>query len=537
MVLATMIEKPPLLKKKKRTIGMVPKVSMRQALSDPQLLGKFLEGDSWKAWRVLLIASMGEKLTSDERTIFTKLTRREREPDRRVDELVAVIGRRGGKSRAMATLACYIATLCEHSLDQGERGVALLIAPDQRQSGIALDYASACLEQSPILRDEIVSRSSSSTNKSINLQGNISIEVRSASYRRLRGPTYIVVIADEAAFWYSEESSNPDVEIINAVRPGLATTNGPLIIASSPYARKGILWEAFRRNYKPDGDEGILVARGTSRELNPSLSQKIIDRAMERDPAHARAEYLCEFRTDIESFVSREVVEGCIRSDLKERPPLPHTRYVAFVDMSGGSVDSAALAVGHYNRIEKTVVLDYLKEIRAPHSPEGAVETFAGILQNYKISRVVGDRYGGEWPVEAFAHHGIKYDVAEKPKSDLYQTLLAMLNSARVDLLNDHKLVNQLVGLERRTRSGGKETIDHALSRGSHDDVANACAGVVYYLSKRAWDPSYSGRAWDGLSGDATSEAERREQEKSAREWRRAQIISVLTEGRGFRVL
>jgi hypothetical protein len=66
---------------------------------------------------------------------------------------------------------------------------------------------------------------------------NINIEVRPASFRKLRGPTYIGVIADELAFWYTDSGyANPDIEILAAVRPGLLTTRGPLIMASSPYA-------------------------------------------------------------------------------------------------------------------------------------------------------------------------------------------------------------------------------------------------------------------------------------------------------------
>jgi hypothetical protein len=75
-------------------------VTMRRAQSDRHLLGAVLGGDSWLAWRVLLIAAMGEVLTDKERAIFAKLTGREREPSQRVDELWCIIGRRGGKSRA-----------------------------------------------------------------------------------------------------------------------------------------------------------------------------------------------------------------------------------------------------------------------------------------------------------------------------------------------------------------------------------------------------------------------------------------------------
>lgn len=245
---------------------MKPTISIRKALADKMLLGGILAGDSWQAWRTLMIAAMGEPLTDCERLLFTKLTGRSKEPLRRVEEFEAVVGRRGGKSRAMATLAVYIAGLCRHQLARGEKGVVLCIAPDQRQALITLDYATAAFEASPILKQLVANRNS----EALELTTGVSVEVRAASFRRLRGPTYVAVIADEAAFWYSDEfSANADAEIINAVRPGLATTGGPLVIASSPYAKRGVLWETHRRHYGPDGDPLILVAQGTSRDFNP----------------------------------------------------------------------------------------------------------------------------------------------------------------------------------------------------------------------------------------------------------------------------
>src|SRR5690242_10858771 len=177
---------------------MKPTVTIRKALTDKKLLGAVLEGDSWSPWRALLIAAMGEALTDDERQVFTKLTGRDKEPLQCVEEFEAVVGRRGGKSRAMSTLATYIAALCKHALVRGETGVLLAIAPDQRQSAIVLEYAAAAFEQSAILKQLVASQ----TADTLELTNGISIEVRAASFRRLRGPTYIACIADEAAFWY-----------------------------------------------------------------------------------------------------------------------------------------------------------------------------------------------------------------------------------------------------------------------------------------------------------------------------------------------
>jgi phage terminase large subunit-like protein len=92
----------------------------------------------------------GRTADDDERTIVTKLTGRERELLRRVEELICVVGRRGGKSRAMAVLAVYIAALSEHKLVRGERSVVLCIARDQRQAAITLDYCEAAIDGSPV---------------------------------------------------------------------------------------------------------------------------------------------------------------------------------------------------------------------------------------------------------------------------------------------------------------------------------------------------------------------------------------------------
>ena len=163
----------------------------------------FLEG----GLAPIVIRRYGERLTAAERKIFTALTGRAHEPSRRVKEFVAVKGRRGGGSRAISVIVAYVAGLCEHpSLVPGERGVVLIIAPDQKQADIVLDYVTANFEGSPILRSLIESR----TARTLRLNNAIDIEVRASDWRRLRGPTYILVIGDESAFWLNEGSSNPE---------------------------------------------------------------------------------------------------------------------------------------------------------------------------------------------------------------------------------------------------------------------------------------------------------------------------------------
>ena len=210
-----------------------------------------------------------------------------------------------------------------------------------------------------------------------------------------------------------------------------------------------------------------------------TVPQEVIAEAYENDPANAAAEFGAEFRTDIETFVAREVVDALIAPGRRELSPLSDTIYQAFVDPSGGSADSMTLAIAHFAGAlnAETCILDVVREVRPPFSPESVVEEFAGVLRSYRIDRVFGDRYAGEWPRERFREHGITYEPAVKTKSDLYRELLPLLNSRRVELLDHPRLIAQLCSLERRTARGGRDSIDHP--PGQHDDIANAVAGVL----------------------------------------------------------
>lgn len=456
-------------------------ISMRSALADPNLLGNALVGDSWATWRIFLIACMGEALTAAEREVFQRFTGRDREPGERVEEALFLIGRRGGKDRAASVLATYLAALVDWSgtLARGERGLVVDIAPGIQQAAIQRGYVEGCFDSSPLLSSLVVSRSADA----IVLNNNISIEVRSASFRRLRGVTAVAVIASEASFWFDEGSSNSDEEILTAIRPSLATTGGPLVLITTPHSQRGVVWDLYRRHYGPQGDPLILVAQGTSRDFNPTLSQKVIDRAMERDAAAASAEFLAQFRTDIESFVSRAAVDACVINDRIELPPAKGVGYSAFVDPSGGSADSMTVAIAHQQTIgdHAVVAVDAIRERRPPFSPDDVVGEFAGLLRSYGIASVTGDRYAGEWPRERFRVHGVEYVVSERTKSQLYVELLPLLNAGRVELLDNPRLIAQLCGLERRTARGGRDSIDHAPR--AHDDLINSAAGAIVAAS------------------------------------------------------
>jgi hypothetical protein len=443
-------------------------------MDDPKLFGPhFPAPATWASWRILLSALFGLPLTRDEVAVFQQCTGRTVPPSRASREAWLVVGRRGGKSRIAALVAVFLACFRDYRnvLAPGERGTLPIIAADRRQARTVMRYVRGLLNGCPILAKAIVATRADA----IELANGVILEVHTASFRAIRGYTLIGAVCDELAFWRSEESANPDVEIVNALRPAMATVPGALLLAiSSPYARRGVLFDMHNRHFGQDGDP-ILVWQAGTRVMNPSVDPAIVDAAYAEDPAAAAAEYGAEFRRDVEAFLAREAVDAVVVPGRRELPPVTGVGYMAFVDPSGGSHDAMTLAIAHAER--GRVVLDVVRDRRPPFGPDDVVAEFAATLAPYRVRLVHGDRYGGEWPRDRFRAHGIEYQVAEWSKSDLYATLLPAINSRRVELLDDPRLLTELCGLERRVSRGGRHSIDHA-PRG-HDDLANACAGAV----------------------------------------------------------
>jgi hypothetical protein len=454
-------------------------VSFSQACRDPNLFGDWFSGESWSAWRVLDKAIFGEALDEAEAGIFRSLTGGREPLTAPAGEVWIVAGRRAGKDVKAAALAVYLATIgaeifgWRKRLQRGERGVVQLLAVDRDQAKVALGYIAAYFEK-PILRKLVAKR----TADAIELRNGMAVEIATNDQRRVRGRTVVAAIFDEVAHWRSENTVSPDVDTYRAVRPAMATMPGAMLIGiSSPYARRGLLWERHRAHYGRDGN--VLVVQAPTWALNLTLSRdsEIIADAFDSDPEWASAEYGAHFRADLESLVSLDVVQKCISEGIVERAPERIHRYVAFCDPSGGSSDSMTLAIAH--KEGETAILDCVREAKAPFSPEAVVAEFADILRRYRCATVQGDRYAGEWVREPFRKAGVFYSLSEKAKSGLYLELLPLLNSRAVDLLDSSVLTRQLVSLERRTGRGtGRDIIDHP--PGCHDDVANAAAGALY---------------------------------------------------------
>jgi hypothetical protein len=455
-------------------------IAIDRALCDRHLLGAALgDVETWAVWLAILRAAFALPMSDDDRKLFAQVASERDVPTQRVRELWAIVGRRGGKSRVAAAIACYLACFCKYKLAPGETGTVLVLAVSKDQAATVFNYALAFLQSSPLLAREI----DSTTAHEIRLKNGLVIAVHPNNFRSIRGRTLVACIFDEVAYWRDESSAVPDLETYRAVLPALMTTNGMLIGISTPYRRVGLLHQKHR-DYLGVSSNDVLVVQGTSLTFNPNLTEEAIARAIADDPEGNRAEYEAEFRSDLSAFLDDATIESAVDYGRPlELPWRQGIRYFAFADPSGGRHDAFTVCVAHQEKDSGRIIADAVRGTRPPFDPNEVTRGYAELCKQYRITALHGDNYSASWVETAFKDAGLRYIVSDKPKSQLYLESLPLFTRQAISLPDHPQLLRELRLLERQTHRSGKDTVDHG-RRGS-DDFANAVCGCATFAARR----------------------------------------------------
>jgi hypothetical protein len=430
--------------------------------------------ESFAAWRACGAAVFGEPMTEDELALFQVCTGRMTPPTTPFREAYIIVGRRGGKSWMMSAAAVYAACVRETPLKPGELGVVMLMATDKDQAAEIFRYVKSIVESefAGLVEGRI-------GKEHIDLTNGLRIRVQVANFRRVRGRKVVMVICDEIAFWWNDETSaNPDREILRAVRPAmLGVPNAALLCISSPYAQRGALWDAYKRFYGKD-DAKTLVWKAPTWVMFPGVDREFLAEEEANDPVAYASEYGGEFRADLASFIGPDTWDAMVVAGRRRLPREPGLRYIAYTDTAGGAgKDSATLAIVAVMP-DKSLALACLSEWRPRFSPIAVAEELAGLLKEYGVSIVTGDRFSGDvWP-DLLRKHGITYRVSERNTSEVYAAALPILSSTgRVAMLEHDRLRNQALALVRRTGPSGRDSITHP--PGGNDDLCTSVLGAL----------------------------------------------------------
>ena len=448
-----------------------------QAMLDERFFKPLFKNlETWHAWTVFLSALFALPITGcKDRRLFLKCTQRKRTPQEPAREAYVLAGRRSGKSFISSVIAVYLACFKDWTpnLSPGERGWIFIVANDKSQAKIIKDYVSGILNSKPTFRKMITQE----RQWEIELENRISIGVKTCDFRTLRGYTVLAAICEEIAFWRDENSANPAQEIITALKPSLATIPESLLIGiSTPYSQSGYLYEQWKKGFGKHL-RGRLIWQAPTLLMNPTIPAQTVKDALNEDRSSALSEYSAEFRKDIESFLPLELIEAATVKNCFELPSIPNIRYFGFCDPSGGRRDSMTLGIAHKDKDTGKIILDCLQEARPPFEPDSIVRQFSTILKRYGVYQIESDRYAGEWVSSAFRSQGIMVSPSQMTASELYLNFLPLMSNHSIELLDSKRLASQLRGLERKTRTGGKDLVSHY--HGGFDDLANASTGAI----------------------------------------------------------
>ena len=458
---------------------MKPTLTIIDAISDANIIGDTISNAQEAALRALY----GLPIEGDHLTLAQKMAGSAWQPGDEVREAAFICGRRSGKSdKLAANVAIYEAFFRDHDLSPGETGVVLLLAQNMRQAKVVKGYIEGKINKSPVLRRHVIA----SRAQELELDNRITIAIHPSSFRSIRGLSVVCCICDEIAFWWTEDSyANPDVEVVRAVRPAMATFgHGKLLMVSSPYTMTGVLWDTWQRR---DKDPDTLVWHAPTRLMNPTVSAVFLDKEQRRDPENFRREYEAEFTEAVSSFLPGDLIEQCVVEGRAELPPdtAEHT-YVAAVDAAFKG-DAFTICIAHNDKERNTVVIDYLGGWQGskeqPLRLSEVVPQIKALCDRYNVRALRGDQFGAEPLKDAFEKEHLKfeeYTFTNQSKADLYATLRTKIMDGTVELLDHPVSIRELRGLEIENLPGGSIRVRHARHTRAHDDYADAIALAVF---------------------------------------------------------
>lgn len=462
------------------------------------------------AQKMTLKTIYGLPLTDNEFDIFTQVTALRRYPEgKEWSEASIIIGRRGGKTEKFASnIALYEACIREHKLTPGQTGVVMLVASEKkRQAKICFKYIKAKLQQSPVLSKMI----ENITQECISLKNNVEIWVYPCSVGRVRGESLICFIGDETAHW-KIEGVDVDIDVLDSARPGLDFPYSKMIKISTPYMMRGEIYNDYKQFYgKPNDD--CIVFQGSTKLFNPTYSDSKLKKLKKRKPLTYETEHMAHFRSDLSAMYDPDMIDRAIDHDRPlEIPHVEGRQYACFVDVAGGGgKDSYSIGISHLEG--ERVVIDVVRSRAPKFNPDEVTSQYCDLVKDYGINKVYGDKFSGDWASNSWDKHGIDYMRSEKTKSELYLEAESPFNTERVELPDKELLITQLKNLVRKTRSGGRDSVD--TDSGQPEDEANVIAGVVWLLTQGKESGGAVGIADVGIS-DVWGEGEQSQGEAFA---------------------
>lgn len=393
---------------------------------------------------------------------------------RSASELWLLTGRRGGKTTLGSILVLW--TCITRTAPESQTWTIPVITPGLRQSkSVSLDLIRRKLAASP----ELLEFLANDTLDSLEFTTGMTVRVLPPDPRLVQGFTSPLVWLDEASNFRGEDALSNLQDVLDAVRPSLATVlDSKLVLTSLPGPKAGCLWETWQNRFDLDA----LIFKASSVEMNPALA-----RSEEFVKALKRPEYFAlyfsgEFVDAVQTLLPGDLVDACF--DLG-RPEVPSGESGGALSALGcdfaATSDDCAAAICTRTEHDQLVV-PWLRSWSVSGGKLHPITTYLGeifdVAKAHNVREGVGDQVALPTAAQFFTERGIPYSrlVTNGVASEaIFDFLREAVRSGRLHLPDNEKLRAQLKALQER-RANGYEV---AAVRGK-DDLAVAVAAAVF---------------------------------------------------------
>lgn len=413
--------------------------------------------------------------------------------------IVAVCGARAGKSYVLIALrllhGLFVRSL--HTIAPGEKAVSLVVAPDLRLAKQVIGYARGALQSHPRLAALLESDTEYALTVRRPIDSRlVSLEALPATRGggAVRGRSLIDAALDESAFFRDEGYAVNDVELYKAVSPRVLP-GGQVIIASTPWAEAGLLYELYKANY--GHPVTALAAHAPTLVMHDSeMTRSSIETERLRDPDNARREFDAQFMTSgTGQFFDSNAIKGAVQNyELGRLERVLRYRYSCGVDL-GFKSDSSALVIVEFDGSNyRTVEVQELKPSEtSPLLPSEVVAHFASIAKSYGIAHLISDGHYREAIAEHLRTHSLGLldaPAGQTGKVESYARARAVLHEGRCILPDHPRLLSQLRAVVSKPTPGGGLSISSPRKPGGgHGDLVSAWVLAVHHLASAQVDP------------------------------------------------
>jgi len=384
--------------------------------------------------------------------------------------------RQSGKSWILAALIIWFCATNPNVL-------ALIVAPGLRQSMILSDKIHELLGRIQVKRRRRIVRQQLRT--IIRFKNGSQIVALPNSEHLLRGYTAHLIVVDEAAFF-----SNDETIFMNVLTPMMATTNGTMIVSSTPWGKKTVFYQL---NQDLDWAKGWVTWEDAVREgrYSPDFVKELM-KIREARPQVFKMEYEAEFIEDVDTWLSQDLLAKVCAEDLEYIPfeARAEGEFYVGVDLAE-RVDYTVVAV-----VRKTDNLDLVHMKRFPLGT--SLAACIGYLKvlGERWSRVravyVDNTKHGDYIIQDMAEAGVPnpegITFTQPSKMEMAQLLKQRMVEGAFRMPFDRETLDELNVEKYELTKTGKISFSHP--EGTHDDRFWALALAVLAAERSPPPPS-----------------------------------------------